>query len=140
MFNKIKLYLRYLRNKYKVPNRHPVIVGLLKLIATEQEQLNYEKNVPYVDIGQEIICMWFNDLYIPDDMYFVSYFSKKELIALNEFNCFFEEKKRHLPAAEGTIKTWLNSPIWKEIMTKAEETIRKMDNLKTSGFDLDETS
>jgi|GEM_PF-1721867 len=126
ILSKPKIWFRYRTNKHKIPDRKPVLVDLLKLLATEEEQLKYEKDVPIASVSEEMICTWFDDLYWPEDRFFISCFSKEELAALNEFDRFFDEQIKLLPPSQGTIQTWLNSPVWRAIMGKAAETLQKL--------------
>lgn len=110
-----------------IPNRKPEIVDLLRLLASEDEQLAYERDVPHVDITAELRCMWFDDQYHPDNAFFCSCFTPDELAALAEFDRFYEERKHQLPPSEGTVRTWLNSPVWRDIMLKAHSTLQRID-------------
>jgi len=62
-----------------IPNRKPQIIEILQLLASEEPQLAYERDVPHVDITSELLCMWFDDQYHPDDAFFVSCFTADEL-------------------------------------------------------------
>ena len=111
---------------HEVSNRRPYIIDLLQLLASEEEQLAYERNVPHVNITAELRCMWFDDQCHPDDSFFVSCFTPDELGALAEFDRFYGERKAQLPPSEGTVRTWLNSPVWRDIMLKAKSTLEKI--------------
>jgi len=59
---------------------------MLRLLASEEEQLAYERDVPHVDMTDELLCMWFDDLYhgkAPSDD---SAFDAAELAAICEFH------------------------------------------------------
>ena len=75
------------------PSRRGQIRELLQLLATEEEQLAYERNVPHVDITAELVCMWFNDLYDAKHAATDSTFSDSERTAL-ETLAFLEEYSR----------------------------------------------
>jgi len=96
---------------------------LLQLIASEDGQLAYERDVPYVDIRVELLCMWFDDTYHPDDGLFAACFTADERSALARFHAFYAERRRGLPDSEGTVRTWLASPVWREIMKEASATL-----------------
>ena len=110
----------------QTPNRKTHIIELLGLLASEEQQLDYEKNVPHVDITAELVCMWFDDQYHPDYAGFTSSFTPDELAALAEFHKFYDEREKKLPESQGTVRTWLASPIWREIMRKANETVARI--------------
>lgn len=110
-----------------IPDRKPVIIDLLQLLSSENEQLAYETNVSHVDITVELICMWFNDLYWPDDEFFISCFTQDELNALAQFDQYYRDRKSQLPESQGTVRTWLASPVWREIMLEASRTLEQID-------------
>jgi|RhiMetdeSRZDD1v2_1073273.scaffolds.fasta_scaffold1195220_1 DNA-dependent RNA polymerase auxiliary subunit epsilon len=110
----------------EISNRRPYIIELLQLLASEEEQLAYERNVPHVNITVELLCMWFDDRYHPDEAVFVSCFTTDELSALAEFHRFYDERKDQLPPGEGTVRTWLDSPVWRDVMLKAKSTLEQI--------------
>ena len=83
--------------------------------------MEYERDVPHVDITKELVCMWFDDLYHPGRA-FDHLFSPAELSALDEFSRFYEDRLSHLPESQGTVRTWLGSPVWREVMDYAHRT------------------
>jgi hypothetical protein len=110
----------------RISNRKPHIIELLQLLASEDQQLAYERNVSYVDVTAELLCMWFDDQYHPDNAFFASCFTSDELAALAEFHRFFEEHEHRLPPSQGMVRTWLDSPDWREIMLKAQRTLERI--------------
>lgn len=92
------------------------------MLASENEQLTYERNVPHVDITAELVAGWFDDSYHPDDPHFQSCFSPVELLALAEFNAVFDANVPHLPKSGGTVRSWLASSVWREVMHAASKT------------------
>lgn len=109
-----------------LPAWKPLILELLQLLASEERQLVYERNVPHVDITAELVCMWFDDTYHPDDAFFTSCFSSDELAALAEFHLFYDQRNDRLPESKGTVRTWLADSSWREIMVKAQETLSRI--------------
>jgi hypothetical protein len=95
----------------------------LEILATEMEQVEYEKRVPHVDITQELLCGWFNDSYHPDDDEFKSHFTPVELAAMAAFNAFFDERIALLPESYGTVQNWLKCHVWREVMFEAQKTL-----------------
>jgi hypothetical protein len=98
----------------------------LGLLASEKEQLEYEKNVPHVDITAELLCGWFDDSYHPDDEGFRSCFESHELEVLARFNRFYDERTSKLPESKGTVRTWLETPVWREVMREAQSTLTQI--------------
>lgn len=119
--------------RYAVPgvmttphSRRGLICELLQLLASEEEQLAYEQNVPHVDITAELICMWFDDVYDATHIATDSAFSSSEQAALAEFHKLYEERVDRLPESQGSVRTWLASPVWREIMQQARMTLERI--------------
>jgi hypothetical protein len=108
------------------PHRRRQIREMLQLLASEEEQLDYERNVPHVDITVELICMWFDDLYDAKRAAADSTFSDTEHAALAEFYQFYDARVERLPESQGTVRTWLASPIWREVMEQARRTLERI--------------
>lgn len=99
------------------------IVAHLECISSEQEQLDYEQNVPIANVSSKMICVWFDSLYWPESTNFKLAFDASERAVLAAFNTFFDQQEYLLPETD-TIKTWRAVPIWRQIMQRAEETIQ----------------
>jgi hypothetical protein len=96
---------------------------LLGLLASEEQQLTYERDVPFVDITVELVCMWFDDLYDEKRADRDVAFTAEERAALADFHQFYKERVDMLPASQGTVRTWLASPVWSEVMERARKTL-----------------
>jgi hypothetical protein len=55
------------------------IVGLMRMLASKNEQLAYERDVPIANVPAELVCMWFDDFYHPEAGLFLEAFSPAEL-------------------------------------------------------------
>ena len=108
-------------------SRRKQIRELLQLLSSEEEQLAYERNVPHVDITAELVCMWFDDLYDAKEAAHDSAFSSDEQAALAEFHRFYDARVGLLPESQGTVCTWLASPIWREVMEQARRTLERIE-------------
>lgn len=108
-------------------------VELLKLLSSESEQLDYEKNVPHVDITAELVCMWFDDFLHERIELQNENISPTEIQTLSEFHHFYEKRIELLPESYGTVKTWHENKVWKEIMLEASNTLTKMAEPVASG-------
>jgi hypothetical protein len=109
------------------PTRREQIRDRLELLASEERQLTYERNVPHVDITGELICMWFNDLiYDLEDIRADASFSADERAALEQFHQFYDARVKQLPESQGTVRTWLASPAWREVMQSARTTLGRV--------------
>ncbi len=62
------------------------MIDLLRLVCSEQGQLNYETDISIADVSVELFCMWFDDQYSPDEYFFRSSFTAEELEAQEEFH------------------------------------------------------
>jgi hypothetical protein len=102
------------------------VVDVLQLLASEERQLAYERDVPHVDVTAELVCLWFDDTYHADNAAFRASFTTDELAALAAFNALLDEQRLRLPESEGTIRTWLASPEWRDIMRMAEQTLQRL--------------
>ena len=85
-------------------------------------------------ITGELLCGWFDDAYEPDDTYFCSCFTTAELSALAQFNIVLDESVKRLPKSNGTIKSWLGSSAWREVMRAASQTLAAAGRLRPSRF------
>jgi len=100
-------------------NAHRVnIIGLLQLIANEDEQNKYQWEVPFVSVPNEMCCQWFDDFYHPDFNEFRAQFSQEELHSFKEFNALFEKYVKRLPE---TLIELHGCPEWKLITDKANK-------------------
>src|SRR5690349_353088 len=106
-------------------SRRGNIIEILKLLASEEEQLAYERDVPHVDITNELVCMWFDDQYHPDRG-LAAVFAPDELAALARFHRFYNERVDRLPDSQGTVRTWLADPLWRQIMEQAQEALKRI--------------
>ncbi|MGV3531443.1 MAG: hypothetical protein ACO1QR_03675 [Chthoniobacteraceae bacterium] len=105
---------------------------LLQLLASEEEQLAYERNVPRVDITAELLCMWFDDFYDGEQVASDPAFSVCERQALDEFHQFYDAKAELLPESHGTVRTWLATPEWREVMEQAQRTLSQIESKPTA--------
>jgi len=108
------------------PPWRAVVIEQLETLASENEQLQYERNVSHVDITAELVCGWFDDSYHPGDIRFRSCFTDEELAALAEFNAVFKSCIPRLPKRTGTVRTWLASASWREVMDAAATALDRM--------------
>lgn len=105
----------------------------LEILSSEPQQLEYEKNVPHVDITRELLAGWFDDSYHPADAQFRSCFANGELEALATFDTTYEAKRLLLPPSNGSVKSWLASSVWREVMSAAAATLTMIEPNSTTG-------
>jgi hypothetical protein len=93
------------------------------LLASAEEQLAYERDVPSVDITVELQCMWFDDFYDAKNAESDAAFNPLERDALARFHDAYSERVDRLPLSNGTVRTWLQNPLWQEVMREAQHAI-----------------
>ncbi len=91
------------------------IVNLLNLIASESDQLLYQKHAP-ANVANELVNQWFDDFYHPTDKHFKHEFSDDELASLREFNAYYDARSAILP---DSLDEMLKTNAWREIMAVA---------------------
>lgn len=104
----------------------PIVLEQLELLASKEQQLAYERAVPNVDVTAELLSGWFDDVYHPDAEDFRMCFSEQELRALTSFSAFYQECASHLPPSHHTVRTWLQSPVWQEVMREAQKALGRV--------------
>ena len=90
-------------------------IAHLRLLSSTEEQLQYQRDVPFVNITIELVCGWFDGYYIPEDKAFSSAFSEPELQALADFDQVFDIiaasslRGEEVPRIESLVQTseWL---------------------------------
>jgi hypothetical protein len=102
------------------------IIEILDLLGDYENQIDYGKAVgDYIAI-QEMVCMWFDDNYHPENENFVKAFSKKELIKLKEFNDFYEKIYNKIP--DQNIRTLHIDQNWERLIRLAQKTVNEIKN------------
>ena len=111
-------------------NAHRVnIVGLLQLIASEDEQEKYQEEVPFVSVPNEMCCQWFDDFYHPDSDEFLAEFAVEELQSFREFNQLYE---KHVDSLPETLKELRKHSGWVKVSALAKKIVQSYgwQNLK----------
>lgn len=110
-------------------NWRKAIIDELHTLSSSEKQLEYQRNVPSVNVTVELICGWFDDHYVPEDKEFVAAFSTQELIAIARFNQLFDDildsdvLRGESPQIEDLIKT----QEWKHLMQEAGQTLKVLE-------------
>jgi hypothetical protein len=66
------------------------MIDTLRLLASKDEQLEFQRRVPFVDVSVELFCRWDSE-YIVDKEWFRSAYSAIELKAMADFQQIIEE-------------------------------------------------
>lgn len=112
-------------NKTISLNRRENLVGLLDLLSDKNKQIEYAKLVSDETAIFELISMWFDDQYHPDNEIFVLSYSNTELIALKKFNDYYDSISNNIP--KDNINTLLADKNWIELILLANETKSKLE-------------
>jgi hypothetical protein len=96
------------------------IVGLMRMLASKDEQLAYERDVPIADVPAELVCMWFDDLYHPDTDLFLEAFSPSERERLARFHVFYNARHKRLA---DTLAEMHQNGAWLEVMDEAQQVL-----------------
>ena len=107
-------------------NLRKSVVELLRTLASEAAQRDYQRNVPFVSVPVELVCTWFDDLYHPDDATFRSAFTTAELGALELFNDFFAWLAHNLPEPPPPLDVLQRSAQWGELGRQASKALADM--------------
>jgi len=91
----------------------------LQTLSSTEEQLDYQRNVPHVNIIDELVCGWFDDTYWPDDKIFRSGFSEEELKAMSEFSQIFEAVLASVQNEVPQIEAYVKAPEWARLLQAA---------------------
>lgn len=104
------------------------ILNVLDLWSSQEEQLEYQENVPIAQVSAELFCQWADDSYHPESRQFKMAFDEKEREILAEFdktfNSISEKTLNDLPDINDFVKT----TEWKIINRAAIETVEKIKN------------
>ncbi len=97
---------------------------VLQMLASKENQIKYEKDVPVANVSSELICMWFDDIYHPDSSQHKEAFSTEEQQVLSSFNTFFYSRKDKIPK---TLSEMHANQLWNEIVKEAQRIIKLIE-------------
>ncbi len=96
---------------------------VLEVIASKEDQVDYDKKVPVANVPAELVCMWFDDSYHPNSSQYKEAFSIEEQEILSKFNSFFDARVDRLPKNLAELQV---DPQWNEIVNAAQEVLTKI--------------
>lgn len=106
--------------EYRRVFRHNIIEDL-EMLASRESQLQFQRDVPFVNISVELACNWFDGDYFPDQPEFVALFTESEWKALREFNMIFDSVTSSFDQHNyPEIEELLQRPDWLEVVTAAQ--------------------
>jgi hypothetical protein len=114
-------------NSAEVSWRKERVFETLRLLADEDAQDNYNRQVPIAEVAVELVNQWFDDSFLLEEPWFREIFSRYEWNILSEFNQFFERRLGNLPAVYSELRTDQN---WAEVRLKAQWALDKLSENK----------
>ena len=99
------------------------IVELVQLLASSEQQLAYQRDVPIANVPAELVCMWFDDLYHPQWDLFVEAFSETERNRLATFHRFYDARVEQLP---NSLEEMHQSVVWRDVMSEAKQVLNDL--------------
>ena len=101
------------------------VIEDLHLLASTKEQVKFQRQVPFVNISNELVCNWFDGSYHPVDEAFCGAFSEAELKTLAKFNQVFDHvlssfEEPNMPEIQALIQT----DQWKRLSKAATNTLK----------------
>lgn len=98
-------------------NAHRVnIINVLQLIASPVDALAYQRQVPAVNVANELVNHGFDDFHHPGSPQFEAAFSSEELAALARFHRAFDARADGLP---DDLDALLASSVWRQVSSDA---------------------
>ncbi len=98
---------------------------VLNLLSSKEQQLNFQQKSPSANVALELLCLWFNELYNPGSQLFTRSFSSKELIAIQEFNQYYNLRKGKLPE---TIEELHQDRDWDVILQESKRVLNILES------------
>ncbi len=111
-----KLEIAFLKGIIMEPRRVNVI-NTLQLIASKEQQDEYDQDVPIANIATELVNQWFDDHFHCEEAWFRDLFSDDEWKTLMEFHNYYNAKVNNLPDSYEELREDFN---WKQIIGKAQ--------------------
>lgn len=91
--------------------------NILSLLSSKQQQVEFQKESPTVNVSLEMLCLWFNELYNPGTPLFQKSFTDSEFNLLQDFNRYYDIRKGKLPAS---IDDLHYDTEWQHVMQEAQ--------------------
>lgn len=106
------------------------IIEFLKLLGNKENQLKYQNEVPSINVINELICEWFDDLYHPLQDSFLNSFSDVEKMQMKIFNDYFTDIKSQIRKDKDfeNLLVMIDKDFWNGLVTKAKETLNYINH------------
>lgn len=119
-----------LEAELKVTYRNSVF-ETLRLIASKDEQLEYQKRVPIAAVSGELFNLWesfYQEVRHAD--WFIDAFSQNEMAILVEFDYILEQVSANTPTFPPFIEEFVHSEEWRMLAEGAQTALKKLEALK----------
>ena len=115
------------------PSIRQSVIDVLEILASPDEQLEYQRNVPIADVPAELLCMWFDDSFRPNDTRLAALFTSDEWNGLLAFHNRYDHLSSRLPDDLPPISELVTLPIWQEVVRAAAATLTLFCNGQSTG-------
>jgi hypothetical protein len=105
------------------------ILDSLDLWTSKDKQIDYQKRVPIAQVSAELFCYW-EDVYHPEDKYFMQAFNDQERLLLAYFHRTFTKISDATPKVLPYIDKFVQTEEWKKLNLAAIETLNKIKSLQ----------
>src|SRR3954454_22604477 len=100
-------------------NHRQHILSLLRLLTSREEQLRYQREVPFGPVTVELFCQWDACYYPRDKDWFLATHPAAELAALDAFHHIVAGVRSELPDDLPPIEDFITMPQWDRLASGA---------------------
>ena len=98
------------------------VLETLALLASEEMQREYQREVPHVDVPAELFNQW-DDCYFPEDKDFQSGFVSAELAVLANFANVLNQVCDDTPQVLPALDEFLTTQAWRTLSDAAQDAL-----------------
>ena len=101
-------------------NHRQELLRVLRLLTSREEQLRYQRAVPFVPVTVELFCQWAACYeHKRDKPWFLQVHPDAELAALDSFQCVVTTVRAELPDRLPPIEDFITMPQWERLASGA---------------------
>lgn len=121
------------QEKAIISNYRKEVYEVLELIASKEEQLDYQEKVPIAYVSAELFNQWEDCYQIPKEQsWYKKAFSSAELSIFSEFNETLEIVCEKTSINPPDIAEFINTPEWHELSKAAQRALKKLNDYKSN--------
>jgi hypothetical protein len=113
-----------------VQNVRQLVFKTLELLSSAQAQLQYQGDVPWVNVADELFCQW-QGAYVPGAAVNQEAFSRDELEVLNEFQLAFDDISSNTPTDLPSLIEFMQTAEWSTLSEAASLALSKLASIGT---------